>query len=161
MFFQKRKSYQLNKKQADATLQKVFEACQQPPNTIPFDKLLLRQKLNTCFYDCLIALTGILLLLTFLSPLMVSPVSSLLQEKEGHATLVSHTLEGDTLCLTLSGEGILYEEAYQETADGITEGALSYDQKTQTLCFTYYETETNIYIPLKNAPTLHLLLSPQ
>ena len=166
MFFKKRKKYQMNLKMANETLQKVFAACEQPPNTIPFDKLVLRRKLNTRTYDFLLVLTGLLLLLTFLAPLAVSPVSQLLNSKtrvehESGVYLISDSVSDHILCLTLSGEGIKYQEAFQETSSGITESPLSYDSQSGTLYFTYYETETNIYIPVENAPTLHLLLSPE
>lgn len=152
----------MNPTQANEVLQNVFAANKQPPNTIPFDKLLLRQKLNTRKYDYPLCLTALLLLLTFLSPLAVAPVSSIFNDtRPAKVTLLSDTLQDGVLCLTLSGDGILYEEAYQETADGITEPPLSYDDESGKLYFTYYGTETNIYIPLENAPVFHLLLSPR
>ena len=42
-----RKRHQMDLKQADATLQNVFKACDIPPNTVAFDRLALRRKLNT------------------------------------------------------------------------------------------------------------------
>lgn len=156
----------MNLKMANETLQNVFAACEQPPNTIPFDKLVLRRKLNTRTYDSLLVLTAILLLLTFLAPLAVSPVSQLLNGKvqmqqDSEVYLISDSVSDNILCLTLSGDGILYHEAFQETSSGITESPLSYDTQSRSLYFTYYETETNIYIPIENAPTLHLRLSPE
>lgn len=149
-------------KQADATLQNVFKACHIPPNTIAFDKLALRRKLNTRIYNRLLAITALLLLLTFILPLVVSPVSFFSGRKEtSEVILISDTLSGDVLKLTLSGSGICYSEAYQETASGIIEPALSYNEKTGVISFSYYGTETNIYIPLENAPDFHLWLSPR
>ena len=34
-------------KQAGETLQNIFAACEQEPNKVPFDKIVLRQKANT------------------------------------------------------------------------------------------------------------------
>lgn len=147
--------------QANATLQNVFAACNQTPNTIPFDKLVLRGKLNTRVYNRMIILTALVLLITFLAPLAVAPVSSLFRKQPEKVELLSDSLENGVICLTLSGDGIRYAEAYQETADGIIEAPLSYDRDAGTIYFTYYETETNIYIPVENAPTFHLLLSPK
>ena len=42
--FRKKKTYQMDIKSADTTLQNIFAACNETPNTVPFDKLLLRQK---------------------------------------------------------------------------------------------------------------------
>lgn len=163
MLFYKRKTYRLNKEQANATLQNVFTECHHTPNTVPFDKILLRQKTNTRMYDILLCLTAFLLLATFLFPLAVAPTDYLLKREtpSEKIVLVSDDLSGDVLTLTLSGDGILFEQAYQETDTGIRESALSYDRKAGTICFTYHKTETNIYIPVENAPTLHLLLSPK
>lgn len=149
--------------QADATLQKVFEACKQSPNTTSFDKLILRRQLNTKLLDNLLTLTAIILFLTFLSPLGVASVNVIFPGKEpaSHVTLLSDTLTDGKLCLSLSGNGILYDDAYQETESGIVEKAVSYDKNAGTICFTYYGTVTNIYIPLENAPVFHLVLAPQ
>ena len=161
MLFDKKKHH-MDLKQADATLQNVFKACHIPPNTTSFDRLALRRRLNTRIYNRLLIITALLLLFTFILPLAVSPAAPFF--KRGGASevvLVSDTLSGDVLKLMLSGSGILYDEAYQETASGITEPALSYNEKTGVISFSYYGTETNIYIPLENAPTFHLWLSPR
>lgn len=80
MFF-KQKKYQMNIEQADATLQKVFAACKQSPNTTSFDKLLLRRQLNTKLLDNLLIATAIILLLTFLSPLFIASVNAIFPEE--------------------------------------------------------------------------------
>lgn len=161
MFFKKKKKYQMNIQQADTALQNIFAACEQKPNTVPFDKLLLRQKLNTRIYDRLLILTGLLLLCTFLSPLAVAPVSSLFSGKPvAKVELVSDTMTDGVLCLAFSGEGVLYEQAYQELPDGTKEAPLYYDEKTFTIYFTYHELETNIYIPVENQAVFHILVSP-
>ena len=80
MFFRQKK-YHMNIEQADATLQKVFAACKQSPNTTSFDKLLLRRQLNTRFLDNLLILTAIILLLTFLSPLIFASVNAVFPEE--------------------------------------------------------------------------------
>ena len=64
MFFSKNSKYEMNKETANAALQNVFAACDKAPNTIPFDKLLLREKLNTHIYDRLVVLVLLLLLFT-------------------------------------------------------------------------------------------------
>lgn len=77
----KRKKYHMNKEQADATLQKVFAACEQSPNTTSFDKLLLHRQLNTRLLDNMLILTAIILLLTFLSPLVIASVNEVFPEE--------------------------------------------------------------------------------
>lgn len=156
-----RKKHHMDLKEADATLQNVFKACHIPPNTVAFDRLALRRKLNTRIYNRLLVITAFLLLIAFVLPLVVSPASFLRRNEASEVILISDTLSGDVLRLTLSGSGICYSEAYQETASGIIEPALSYNEKTGVISFSYYGTETNIYIPLENAPDFHLWLSPR
>ena len=107
MLFDKKKHH-MDLKQADATLQNVFKACHIPPNTTSFDRLALRRRLNTRIYNRLLIITALLLLFTFILPLAVSPAAPFF--KRGGASevvLVSDTLSGDVLKLTLSGSGIL------------------------------------------------------
>lgn len=163
MFFHKKKRYSMDLKQADSTLQNIFAACDRKPNVISFDKLRLRQKLNTRVYNRLLLLTGLVLLLTFFSPFAVSPVTELLAGENGQpVALVSDSMEGDLLTLTLSGSGILFDQAYQELPDGSVEAALSYDKKAKTISFSYHEEITvNIYIPVTDQSPLHLVVSPK
>ena len=67
--FPSKKTYQMNLSDADATLQNVFAACNQAPNTIPIDRLLIRQASKTKTFDITLKITCWLLVLTLLSPL--------------------------------------------------------------------------------------------
>ena len=51
MFFEKKNKYEMNIDTANEILQNVFAAESKTPNTVPFDKLVLRQKANTRFYN--------------------------------------------------------------------------------------------------------------
>lgn len=77
--------------QADATLQKVFAACKQSPNTTSFDKLLLRRQLNTRLLDNMLILTAIILLLTFLSPLVIASVNAVFPGEVYYQQTVTNT----------------------------------------------------------------------
>lgn len=147
-------------RQADDTLQTIFAACKQPPNTIPFDKLVLRQKLNTRVYDRLLFFTGLLLLCTILAPLAVKPAARLFGAGFSAPAFVSDRLVDDILYLSFTGDGILYEQAYMKTADGVIQMPVSYDKEAGTICFKYRNTEADIYIPIENAPEIHLFFSP-
>lgn len=164
MFFQRKNTYHIDLDKANTTLQNVFAACDQTPNTIPFDKLLLRQKVNTRVYNRLLIITATILLFTFLSPFIIVPVSTALERITAPepVTLLNDYLENDILYLKLSGDGILYEEAYLETVDGHRESVISYDIEEQIIALPYIEgKEANIYIPVENGTPFHLLLSPQ
>lgn len=163
MFFRKKKIYQMDLKQADSTLQSVFAACEKRPNIVGIDKLRLRRKLNTRVYDRLLLLTALLLLLTFLSPFAVAPVTGLFAtHSTGSVELLSDSVAEDVLTLTFNGRGILFENAYQELPDGSVEAPVSYDKKSKTICFPYHaEAEVNIYIPIKDSADFHLIISPK
>lgn len=162
MFFSKKKIYQMDMKQANEALQNIFAACNQAPNTIPFDKLILRKQLNTKRYTRLIVITVLTLVLTFVSPYAIVPLCQMLSPEEPSktVTLLEDYREGDILYLTFSQGNVLYGEAYLETAEGEIIPALSYDAKTNTIAFPYIaDEECNIYIPVKDSLPLHFLLS--
>lgn len=162
MFFSKKKIYQMDMEQANKALQNIFAACNQAPNTIPFDKLVLRKQLNTALYTRLIVITVITLVLTFVSPLAIVPVCNMLSPAESHTSvsLLDDYRDGDTLYLTFSQGNVLYGKAYLETAEGEIIPALSYDEKTNTIAFPYIsDKECNIYIPVADGFPLHFLLS--
>ena len=164
MFFRKNKIYKMDPGQANSALQNIFAACDQTPNTIPFDKLLLRQKLNTRKYDILLCVIALALFFTFLSPLVIVPLSQSVEQMTAPepVTLLKDYCKDDILYLELSGDGILYEEAYLNTPDGQRLYPLSFDRKTKTIAFPFLSgEECNIYIPLENGQFLHLLLSPE
>ena len=46
MFFHKKNRYELDMTTANNALQNILSSCNQPVNTIPFDKLVLRKKVN-------------------------------------------------------------------------------------------------------------------
>ena len=103
----------MNKETANAALQNVFAACDKAPNTIPFDKLLLREKLNTHIYDRLVVLVLLLLLFTFLSPLAIVPVSESLERvfAPEKVQMTDNYVEDGFLYIQLKGDNILYEDA--------------------------------------------------
>lgn len=93
------------------------------------DKLRLRRQLNTRVYNRLLLLTALLLLLTFLSPFAVAPVTGLFAgHSAGSVELLSDSVAENILTLTFSGQGILFENAYQELPDGSVEAPVSYDK---------------------------------
>lgn len=160
----KKKKYEMNIDAADSILQQVFAASDRLPNSVPFDKLVLREKLNTRFYDRAMAAFALTLLLTFLSPLVIVPLAELLDTKAGSEAvrLVDDYIAEGCLYLQLEGDAVLYEDAYLETTDGKRYPVISYDAGSGILCFPYIETtEANIYIPIEGASDFHLLLSPQ
>ena len=58
MFFHKKNRYELDMTTANNALQNILSTCNQPVNTIPFDKLVLRKKVNAASYNRLIVATA-------------------------------------------------------------------------------------------------------
>ena len=55
---------------------------------------------------------------------------------------------------------ILYEEAFMETVSGEIIEPLSVDSSKGVINFPFLSEEANIYVPVKNGETLHLLFTP-
>lgn len=164
MFYHKNKKYQMDMDTANAALQNILAACDKAPNTIPFDKIVLRQKANTKPYNRLIVLTAVLLLLTFLSPLVIVPIATRLEPyfAPEPVKLINDYIEDDILYLQFSGDDICYDQAYIEFPDGERTSSIPVDTDKGWIGFPYNGTEEiNIYIPLENGSHVHYLLTPK
>ncbi len=165
MLFRKKQKYHMDISVANNAFLHILEACEQPPCSLPLDKILLRQKVKLAKYNSLIILTGIILLLTFVAPLCAIPFQYFGQFTTTHGqdtiSLISDTLDDDILTLTFEGEGILFEEAYLLLPDNTVIKPVSYDTSSNTLCFPYFDSDMNIFIPVENAPVYQLIVSPK
>ncbi len=158
--FRKKKTYHMDIKSADNTLQNIFAACNETPNTVPFDKLLLRQKAHTRDYDILLKIITVVIILTLLSPL---PFLAFRQTVNYSPIILErHYVANDKLHLVLDtgNHKIKYEESYLVSATGTVYEVVSYDDNAHSLCFPYVPYECNIYIPYGDDLLLHLLISP-
>lgn len=162
MFFHKKNRYELDMTTANNALQNILSSCNQPVNTIPFDKLVLRKKVNAASYNRLIAATALLFVLTFLSPLAIVPLSELSETLfvPAPAELTLDYVENDILSLQFSGDNILYKEAFMETLSGEIIEPLSVDVSQGVISFPFLSEEANIYVPVKGGETIHLLFTP-
>ena len=162
MFFHKKNRYELDMTTANNALQNILTTCNQPVNTIPFDKLVLRKKVNAASYNRLIIATALIFVLTFLSPLAIIPLSELNERlfSPTPAVLTLDYVENNILSLKFTGENILYEEAFMETLSGEIIAPLSVDSSKGVINFPFLSEEANIYVPVKNGEPLHLLFTP-
>lgn len=162
MFFHKKNRYELDMTTANNALQNILSSCNQPVNTIPFDKLVLRKKVNAASYNRLIAATALLFVLTFLSPLAIVPLSELSETLfvPAPAELTLDYVENNILSLQFSGDNILYKEAFMETLSGEIIEPLSVDVSQGVISFPFLSEEANIYVPVKGGETIHLLFTP-
>ena len=162
MFFHKKNRYELDMTTANNALQNILSTCNQPVNTIPFDKLVLRKKINAASYNRLIVATAVIFVLTFLSPLAIVPLSELSETLfvPAPAELTLDYVENNILSLQFSGDNILYKEAFMETLSGEIIEPLSVDVSQGVISFPFLSEEANIYVPVKGGETIHLLFTP-
>lgn len=161
MGFRVNRKYKLNPETADTALKNILEACDRPPNTVPSGKLVLRQKLIARLHDRTLILTVALLMIAFLVPLGIILMTKL-PDRQGTpepVALINDYVENGFLYLELSGDNILYEEAWMiDMDDEITSGI--YDKQSGQICFPIPDSgEFNIYIPVKNDEPFQLLLT--
>lgn len=154
----------IDKAQANETLQSVFEACNQSPNAVAIDQLLEQKKAMVHPYNVWIVVSIIALILTFLSPLALNPMSN--RAKGGKAstdiTITSHQIENDHFIMTLSGDFIDYSSIYALDANGKKIFPDAYSAADGTVSIPYNGSqELNIFVSDYNAKQLHLLLSPK
>ena len=57
-------------KQAGETLQNIFAACEQEPNKVPFDKIVLRQKANTKMFTIGKYISILFIIFLFIAPFL-------------------------------------------------------------------------------------------
>ena len=159
--FQKKKSIQLDIELADATLQSIFEACDLSPNSIPFDKIVLRQKVETIYFN-----TCILFCIPFLLVTLLAPIPFLLINHHNQKQAASNSIriEKDYL-----DEDIIYfklsvavdpNACHLILSDGSFIEPMSYDNLTKTIAFPYPDTEASIYMETPNDVSAVVLVTP-
>ena len=146
---------------ANETLQNVFAAVGQEPNTIPFDKIVLRRKLDTRAFSLWIGIAFAALICTILMPLLFSlPMVRVSSITSSQLVLTDDYTQEGVLYLTVDGR-VDADESYMLSQDGERSDALSYDPSTGVITFSYPQEESNIYIYDNHGGELHLLLTPQ
>ena len=164
--FNRRKKYTMNVKAADMTLQNVFSACDQAPNQVPFDKIILRNKLTYRSDNTYISVTAVLLLLTFLIPVFLphsDDLSFLSVDYKSSNTMsvVSHNMADDKFTVQVNESNIDVESSYILGPDNQMLPPLEYDEAGNTLVFPVGEGEYNVFIYDNDGRCLHLLISPR
>ena len=160
MGFRMNRKYKMNPETADAALKNVLEACDRPPNTVPSGKLALRQKLNAFLHNRPLILAAALLLMTFLvfSGIIMAGLPGR-QSSPKPVALINDYVENGSLYLELSGDNILYAEAWMAAVDGEKIPG-TYDEAAGLISFPFPESgEYNIYIPVENGDPFQLLLT--
>lgn len=155
------KKYALDIASADTALQNIFAAVGQTPNSVPFNKLVLRQKAVLKPYNIMLTICIILLVITAFCPLyfyLNRPTAVM----PGSVTLGSHSATEEEICLEILPSYMMVDVASSKlvTVSGKTYAPLRYDYSTHTITFPYPGEECNIYVYCDNDCTLQLLFTP-
>ena len=160
----KKKRNNIDKAQANQILQNVFQACNQQPNHVTVDQLLERKKAMVHPYNVWIVVSIVALVLTFLSPLALNPMSNRIKkgEPETNITITNHQVTDGHFQMTLSGDFIDYSSIHAPNSAGKKIYPDSYSAADGTVSIPYDgKEELNIYVSDYNGKQLHLLLSPK
>lgn len=158
----KKKTPKLNISEANSTLQNVFEACEIPPNTIPFDKILLRQRANTRFFK-----TCIFICVAWIAFMLLIPIPFLMIDRQinppasrAEILILDDYMENDILYMELS-TCVNSQKCYLTLPDGSKVNPISYDGLEKLIAFPYYHDEVSIYLESeKNTASATVIITP-
>ena len=161
--FRKKNKYSMDMEIANQTLQNIFAACDAPPNTVPFDKLVLRQRAHTrtiCYAKWLCFLC---LLFILVEPLAFQGFPSHLHttEKANRIQVEKHYIQDGRFHIYLSGSHLDLKDSYISSTDGTVYPPESYDNGTGEVIFPYPGGEINIFISEGNDEYLQIVLTPK
>lgn len=161
--FRKKNKYSMDMETANQTLQNVFAACEAPPNTVPFDKLVLRQRAHTRAFFYAKWICFLFLILTLASPLIFQEYPSHLRttKKASVIHVEEHYILEDTFHIVLSGPDLNLKDSYITTADGTVYPPDRFDNATGEIVFPYPGGEINIFISQGENEYLQIILTPK
>lgn len=136
--------YKLDPSIANEMLQNVFEAAGQEPNTIPFDKLVLRKEVKTGSLLTARTIAIVLLVISLLLPAIFLYEGSRISTPE----IVNDYKEDNLLWIELNSTsvGIDYESSYAKSDSGVIIEPAKIDKKNRLIAFDTTESSLNIYI---------------
>lgn len=160
--FRKNKIYSINKKAANETLQNVFAACEQTPNTQSLDALLFKNIANTTLVKFGKWMSVALLVLILLCPLVFYMAGRQTQVRPHKADIAvtSHYMdeENGLFVMELAGSNIDYDGIYAKTMDGSVIRPMETDVNG-TVKFHFTSGTLNIFIPDTEGGVVQAVLS--
>ncbi len=144
LFKKQTDEYTIDTEVADQMLQNVFKSVGQKPNTIPFDKLLLRQKAKTGNLRIARAVAVAALIFTFIMPFVFR--KSYMDHTKPQ--IIQDYKEEGMLWIQLNDidSGVDFSTIYAKTEDGTILLPAKIDAKAQKVAFEIKEKTLNIYI---------------
>ena len=123
-----------------------------------FNKYRLREKPDVRFYNLGIFFAALVLLFTFVAPLIVSEAISH-YENSVSVSITGQSLHDGQLLLSLNGADIDYENSFAFTPDYGMEFAIGYSEYNNSIAFKYRGDQTNVYIKTTAGNVYHFLVS--
>lgn len=153
--------YDMDLETANQTLQNVFAACNQTPNTIPFEKIILQKKAKTAAVATCKWISVVFLIATLLSPLCfyrsISVHGTL--ETLHHISIEEHYFENDCFTIKFKGDNINYNEISVIDENGTINSPDEIIPTESTIRIYQPNGILNIYVPDYDGNTLHAVLS--
>lgn len=163
IFPNKKNTYNMDMETANQTLQNIFAACDTPPNTIPFDKIVLRQKARTRIFFFAKWICFLCVLLTMISPMAFQNMpSSFTNSVVGHNEIhvEKHFIKDSYFYLYVSGNDLELKYSYAVAKDGIVYLPISYNNEMGELVFPYTGDSLNIFVSYSKNEFLQIVLTP-
>lgn len=159
-----RRKYTMDMTTANNILQNVFIAGDMEPNTIPFDKIVLRSKAKTTLVTACMWIGVVMLLLTLLSPLAFTSQQELKitqDETDESVRIVSHQLYTSEFVMMIEGNKLDYRNVYAAKSDGsiIYPSRIRFVNDNTEITIPYDGAELNIYIPDTDGNVIQAILS--
>ncbi len=159
-----KREHKLDEKKADEILQKVLQAGNKAPASVPVYQLEKKRRMAKLPFIHGITLSAIALVLTLLAPLFFSepmlPISVTTPAYQSGLFLEGNYAKDGVLTLKLSTNDIDLEHSYMESNTGVTSQPLSFNEQTKELRFPFPESESNIYVVSRKGGVLQILLTP-
>ena len=158
----KSRKYDMDLETANQTLQNVFAACNQKPNTIPFEKIVLRKKAKTAFAIGCKYVSLLFLILVLLSPLCFYNNDFRVYDDSGISKPIiveAHYFENDCFTIKFKGDNINYNEISVVDENGTISLPDEIIPTESTIRIYRPNGTLNIYVPDYNGNTLHAVLS--
>lgn len=158
----KSRKYDMDLETANQTLQNVFAACNQKPNTIPFEKIILRKKAKTAFVIGCKYVSLLFLILVLLSPLCFYSNDFQVYDDSGISKPIiveAHYFENDCFTIKFKGDNIDYDNI-SIMDEGGTIDIPDEIIPSENIIRLYHPTgTTNIWIPDHDGHNLTVVLS--
>ena len=158
-----RMKYNMDVDTANNILQNVFAAKEQSPNTIPFDKIILKSKARTTMVTSCMWVGIIMLCLVILSPLAFRSQDLKVTDytKAKNLQIIEHQLFTEEFVMIVSGSKLDYQKVYAKKNDGtvVYPSKIRFINGNAEITIPYDGDALNLFIPDTDGNIMQAILS--